>query len=203
MSKKYKIIALTGAAGSGKDTLIYELMNNSENKKYFNRIIRTTTRPKREGETNGVSYHFCDKEEFLKLIKDDSLLEYNVFNNWRYGIQYKDLDINKINIGEFNPYSLREICVLPNVDVRVLTSTKAISLRLTAIISISRCPNLQLVSTTRKPFLRIIWHANSSPIFPTILCSAIAYPCILFKRAASNRSIIASKIVNPHNDEPP
>lgn len=143
MSKKYKIIALTGAAGSGKDTLIYELMNNSENKKYFNRIIRTTTRPKREGETNGVSYHFCDKEEFLKLIKNDSLLEYNVFNNWRYGIQYKDLDINKINIGEFNPYSLREICVLPNVDVRVFWVTASDNTRLIRQLSRETNPNIE------------------------------------------------------------
>ena len=29
------------------------------------------------------------------------------------------------------------------------------------------------------------------------------YPCILFTRAASSLSIIASNIVKPHNDEPP
>mgnify|MGYP002508836622 CR=1 FL=1 len=39
MNKKYKIIALTGPAGSGKDTLIYELFNDINDNKELNKLI--------------------------------------------------------------------------------------------------------------------------------------------------------------------
>jgi guanylate kinase len=48
--------------------------------------VANTSRPMRESETNGSSYHFCTKEDFKKLIKEDELAEHDKFNNWFYGL---------------------------------------------------------------------------------------------------------------------
>lgn len=52
----YKIIALIGKAGSGKDTILKEILKQEPIK--YNEIISCTTRPKREGEIDGVNYYF-------------------------------------------------------------------------------------------------------------------------------------------------
>jgi len=47
-------IVIEGRSGVGKTTLLYKLVENLS----IHRIITTTTRPPREGERNGVDYHF-------------------------------------------------------------------------------------------------------------------------------------------------
>ena len=73
-------------------------MKTESGKRYLNEIISCTTRPPREGEQNGIDYHFISYDDFRK--KD--LLEYTTFRNWWYGTPTDSLDINKINIGVFN-----------------------------------------------------------------------------------------------------
>lgn len=46
-------IILMGKAASGKDTLQKELVNQG-----FERVVTATTRQPREGEQDGVDYHF-------------------------------------------------------------------------------------------------------------------------------------------------
>ena len=53
---KVKVIALFGKAGSGKDTILRALVKVDPDK--FNEIVSCTTRPPREGEQEGVNYHF-------------------------------------------------------------------------------------------------------------------------------------------------
>lgn len=96
--EKYKIIALFGPAGSGKDYIVKNIMKTESGKRYLNEIISCTTRPPREGEKDEVDYNFISYDEFTK--KD--FLEYTTFRNWWYGTPIDSLDINKINIGVFN-----------------------------------------------------------------------------------------------------
>lgn len=96
---KYKIIALFGEAGSGKDYILKHIMNTTQGKRYLHEIVSCTTRPSREGEIDGVNYHFLSNP--AELIKQD-LLEYTIFRNWWYGTPVSSLDNNKINIGVFN-----------------------------------------------------------------------------------------------------
>lgn len=98
MTSKYKIIALFGEAGSGKDYIVKNIMKTELGKRYLNEIISSTTRPPREGEKDGINYNFISYDEFTK--KD--FLEYTTFRNWWYGTPIDSLDINKINIGVFN-----------------------------------------------------------------------------------------------------
>ena len=99
---KYKIIAIMGKAGSGKDTLQKALLKEPEFKD-AKPIISCTTRPIRDYEKDGVDYHFITVEEFTDQLLNNEMLEANVFNNWHYGTSINNLDPKNINIGVFNP----------------------------------------------------------------------------------------------------
>lgn len=101
---KYKIIALYGESGSGKDTLLQEAIKIYEDK--IHKIVGSTTRPPREGEKDGVAYHFLTNEEFAIQVLNCSMFEAATFRGWYYGTNINDLDITKINIGVFNTSSL-------------------------------------------------------------------------------------------------
>ena len=63
----YKIIALCGKSGVGKDSLMMAVFSHLE--KYLNPIISHTTRPRREKEIADKNYHFVSEDEFLTLMK--------------------------------------------------------------------------------------------------------------------------------------
>ena len=82
MFKKGACLIISGPSGSGKSTLIKEILKEFDDV-YFS--ISTTTRPKREGEIEGVDYYFVTKEEFEEGIKKGLFLEWaNVHGNY-YG----------------------------------------------------------------------------------------------------------------------
>lgn len=99
--KRVKIIALFGKSGSGKDTLLKEIVKICR-PGFFNTIVSYTSRPKRENEIEGVNYHFISKEEFETMIKSNLMLETSFFNEWWYGTSKVGLKSDKINIGVFN-----------------------------------------------------------------------------------------------------
>ncbi len=82
MNEKGILIILSGFAGSGKGTIIKELMNKYDN---YALSVSATTRAPREGEVEGVSYFFKTEEEFKKMIADGELLEYANYVGNYYG----------------------------------------------------------------------------------------------------------------------
>lgn len=97
----YNILAIFGKSGVGKDTLLKAL--KKEYHKNIHTIVSYTTRPKRDGEKDGIDYHFVDKMGFATLKTQNKLLESSCFNNWYYGTGIDDLESSQINIGVFNP----------------------------------------------------------------------------------------------------
>lgn len=114
--QKYKIIALIGEAGSGKDFL---LRCAKSKYKEYNEIISCTTRPQRMGEVDGVNYYYLTNEQFTERIARNKMLEWTEFNNWFYGTSTDSLDIEKINIGVFNPGGIKNLLARNDVDVKV------------------------------------------------------------------------------------
>ena len=66
------ILVLDGLLGGGKTTLA-RLLTQTE--KHINFSVSATTRPQREGEVDGLNYHFMTKEEFLKKKSEGYFLE--------------------------------------------------------------------------------------------------------------------------------
>jgi len=80
------VLVLSGPSGAGKSSLINKIADDIGDY-YFS--ISTTTRPIREGEEDGVHYHFVSKEDFLKDIDEDNFLEYATVHGNYYGTSLK------------------------------------------------------------------------------------------------------------------
>ena len=116
----YKIIALIGKAGSGKDSILHNIIRvGKQSNLPFHEIISCTTRPKRENEIEGINYYYLDDYTFKEKTKNKEMLEYTKFNSWWYGTSYDSLDENKINIGVFNPTGIKSLMKRKDVEVHV------------------------------------------------------------------------------------
>ena len=113
----YKILAIVGKAGSGKDTIMQRVLAAAPGR--FHEIISATTRPPREGEVDGKNYHFKQPSEFGHWVRNGYMLEYTQFNNWYYGTPIFSLVEDKVNIGVFNPAGVRALSRLPQVSLAI------------------------------------------------------------------------------------
>jgi guanylate kinase len=86
--RKGRLFVITGPSGVGKGTLRTKALSDMENLTYS---ISCTTRPPREGERDGVDYHFVDTRDFEKKIADGLFLEHAVVHGCRYGTLLADV----------------------------------------------------------------------------------------------------------------
>ncbi len=78
------LVIISGPSGVGKDTIISALQSRPRTPDYHF-VVTCTTRPRRPGEVDGLSYHFLTRDQFLDLRDRGQLLEANeVHGNW-YG----------------------------------------------------------------------------------------------------------------------
>ena len=80
------LVIISGPSGVGKDTILTALRARSRGRQPdYHYVVTCTTRPRRQGEIDGISYHFLDRKQFLALRDAGGLLEANeVHGNW-YG----------------------------------------------------------------------------------------------------------------------
>ena len=79
------LIVVSAPSGCGKGTILSEVLKNDS----FFYSVSATTRAPREGEVNGVNYHFLTKEKFEELIASDGMLEYAQYCGNYYGTPRK------------------------------------------------------------------------------------------------------------------
>ena len=82
-SEKGLLIVLSGPSGVGKGTVRKAIFEHPDTD--FKYSISMTTRPKREGEADGIDYFFKTKEEFEALIEQDKFIEYAEYVGNYYG----------------------------------------------------------------------------------------------------------------------
>ena len=86
---KGKTFIISGPSGVGKSTVLRSLFEGRDDL-YFS--ISATTREPREGEQDGVHYHFISVERFQELIEADAFLEYAEYVGSFYGTPKKLVD---------------------------------------------------------------------------------------------------------------
>ena len=81
-----KIFLLMGKSTSGKDT-VYKYLIQDETFA-LKKVVPYTTRPMRDGETDGVQYFFKSEEEYQQLKEDKKIIEERTYHTnygpWRY-----------------------------------------------------------------------------------------------------------------------
>jgi guanylate kinase len=81
MAPAGRLFVISGPGGVGKSTIVEALRTHSSF--YFS--VSATTRAPRNGEKDGVSYHFIDDGKFSDLVKAGEFLEHAEFAGAHYG----------------------------------------------------------------------------------------------------------------------
>lgn len=105
------MIVLVGESASGKSSIEKYLVDNYG----YNKIVSYTTRPPRDGEVDGVDYHFITNEEFHELKEKEFFAETAMYRDWCYGTAKKDCTNDKIAV--LTPHGLRQISKFEDINV--------------------------------------------------------------------------------------
>ncbi len=104
-------LLISGPSGIGKTYIMNKLLSN--NQYNFKRVMSTTTRPKRERESNNVEYEFVSIKEYDAMEKDDKFLISNTFYGAKYGFR-RDAFKNVSDSG-FTPLALVYIFIIDQI----------------------------------------------------------------------------------------
>ena len=93
-----KIFCIMGKSATGKDTIYKRLMQDDELR--LKRIVSYTTRPIREGESEGVEYYFTNVETMELLQQQGKIIESRAYNTihgiWHYFmVKDRQIDLNQ------------------------------------------------------------------------------------------------------------
>ncbi len=75
------LVVLSGPSGVGKGTIVRRLLEADD----VVLSVSATTRRPRDGEVDGVHYHFVDHEQFSEMVSEEALLEWAEYAGNRYG----------------------------------------------------------------------------------------------------------------------
>lgn len=84
---KPRPVVFCGPSGVGKGTLIEMLMKRFPNDQFGFSVSHTTRKP-RDGEVDGVHYHFTTVDKMKKEINDGKFIEYAKVHGNYYGTRY-------------------------------------------------------------------------------------------------------------------
>jgi guanylate kinase len=81
-TRKGMLLVISGPSGTGKGTLCSKLFSHDPSMHFS---VSVTTRAPREGEIDGVHYHFVDNKRFNDLLEQGVFLENACVHNHHYG----------------------------------------------------------------------------------------------------------------------
>lgn len=116
------LVILSGVSGAGKDTIKKELIKRMEN---VESLPSYTSRPMREGDVEGGTYHFVSKEDFEEMIENGEFYEYDIHHNFYYGTSRKLLNEKikggKIIVKDIDVNGTEHLKELLEEDTKIVT----------------------------------------------------------------------------------
>jgi guanylate kinase len=103
---KGPLIIVSGPSGCGKSTLVRRVL--AESGLPLRASVSATTRPRREGEIDGVSYHFWDADRFRSEVGAGAFLEWCEVHGRHYGTLRREVEA----------YCNRGLGVILTIDVQ-------------------------------------------------------------------------------------
>eukprot|EP00943_MAST-04B_sp_MAST-4B-sp1_P010005 g10005.t1 len=121
----HRPIVLSGPSGVGKSTLVGMLIKSFPDA--FGFCVSHTTREPREGEVDGVNYHFTTEDNFQKMVNENKFLEHAVVHGSSYGTSIKavsevrksgklcilDIDVNGVKLVKETKIAPRYLFITP------------------------------------------------------------------------------------------
>lgn len=106
-----RLFYIIGKSSTGKDTIYREVIRRSDLD--LNPLVMYTTRPIREGETNGKEYHFVDEKTLKELEREGRVIEKRAYHTihgiWTYfTVDDEHVDLNRkdyLAIGTLESYA--------------------------------------------------------------------------------------------------
>ena len=83
------LLVVSGPSGSGKGTILNQVISDEN----VVLSVSATTRKPRDGEIDGVHYHFMTREKFLNEIANNNILEYNEYCGNLYGTLKSEVEL--------------------------------------------------------------------------------------------------------------
>jgi guanylate kinase len=117
-----KIIVITAPSGSGKTTIVKQLLRRTPSLGFS---ISACTRNPRPGEVHGKDYYFLDEADFKQKIEEDAFIEWEmVYTGKYYGTLKSEMD----RIWSEEKAPLVDIDVLGALNIKSQYGEKAITL---------------------------------------------------------------------------
>lgn len=91
--KKGLLLVVSGPSGCGKGTVLGGIVSELG----LSYSVSATTRAMREGEIDGVNYHYMTNDQFEKLIDEDKVLEYTNYCGNYYGTLRDEVEKRRNN----------------------------------------------------------------------------------------------------------
>jgi guanylate kinase len=89
------LFVISGASGVGKSSILKRVMAQMPDLQFS---VSATSRPPREGETNGVQYFFVTEDAFKQMIEQGAFVEYDYHMGNYYGTLKSEI-LNKTKTG--------------------------------------------------------------------------------------------------------
>ena len=92
-----RIYYLLGKSATGKDTLYKEILKRRPK---LRTVTMYTTRPIREGETDGVEYFFTDREELERQLASGKVIESRTYQTIAGSWTYYTVDDGQFDVAD-------------------------------------------------------------------------------------------------------
>ena len=117
-----KIFYIMGKSATGKDTIYSKILQKCD---WLKPIVLYTTRPMRDNEIDGITYHFCDSKRIEKLAEMGRVIESRTYNtdigDWTYATVYNfESGVNYISIGTLQSFIMLKEYFQKNMEFKVV-----------------------------------------------------------------------------------